>query len=108
MPPFPVASARVNSKRMRTIMSVFNSGKRRALLLTGLLGALGLSSAVSADSAIYGGGPFYSGGTAVMNDLRSSGFTTVMLWSIHVDANGDLHLNDQALISNGAFVGTNT
>ncbi|HXP01969.1 MAG TPA: hypothetical protein VN813_15810 [Luteibacter sp.] len=89
-------------------MTIINNGKRRAVLLAALLGAVGLSSAVSADSAIYGGGPFYSGGTAVMNDLKASGFTTVMLWSIHVDANGDLHLNDQALISNGAFVGTNT
>lgn len=35
-------------------------------------------------SAIYGGGPFYSDGQAVMNTLRASGFTTVVLWSIHV------------------------
>lgn len=89
-------------------MTIMNIAKRRAALLAALVGTVSLSSAVCADSAIYGGGPFYSGGAAVMNDLKASGFTTVMLWSIHVDANGDLHLNDQALISNGAFVGTNT
>lgn len=80
----------------------------RSLILATALAVAAASAPVFADSAIYGGGPFYSGGTPVMNDLRSSGFTTVMLWSIHVDANGDLNLNDQKLISNGAFIGTNT
>jgi len=61
---------------------------------------------VAAASAVFGGGPFYSGGTAVMNTLRASGFTTVMLWSIHVDsATGNLILNDQLVASNGAYVG---
>lgn len=56
-------------------------------------------------SAIYGGGPFYEGGQAVMDDLRSSGFTTVILWSIHVHANGDLFYNDQLIVSDGQYVG---
>jgi hypothetical protein len=56
-------------------------------------------------SAIYGGGPFYSGGQAVMNTLRSSGFTTVVLWTIHVRANGDLVYNDILVASNGQYVG---
>ncbi|TAA39674.1 discoidin domain-containing protein [Pseudoxanthomonas winnipegensis] len=58
-----------------------------------------------ADSAIYGGGPFYSGGTTVIDDLRASGFTTVMLWSVHVQSNGDLYLNDKLIVSNGSYVG---
>jgi hypothetical protein len=61
-----------------------------------------------ARSAVFGGGPFYSGGTAVMNDLKNSGFTTVMLWSIHVGANGDLVMNDKLVASNGAYVGAST
>ncbi|MFG1603361.1 discoidin domain-containing protein [Actinoplanes sp. NPDC049265] len=57
-------------------------------------------------SAIYGGGPFYSGGQAVMDNLRSSGFTTVVLWAIHVRADtGDLWLNDIRIIANGQYVG---
>jgi hypothetical protein len=61
---------------------------------------------VEASSAVFGGGPFYSGGNAVMNTLRGSGFTTVILWCIHVDASsGNLILNDQLIISNGAYVG---
>jgi len=81
---------------------------RQSLLGLILAGSLCLSGSALAESAIYGGGPFYSGGTAVMNDLRASGFTTVMLWSVHVDTNGDLHLNDEPLISNGSYIGPNT
>ncbi|QSQ14854.1 PKD domain-containing protein [Myxococcus landrumensis] len=58
-----------------------------------------------ASSAIYGGGPFYSGGTAVMDDLRASGFTTVILWSFHIEDNGDLVYNDIPVVKNGAYMG---
>ena len=41
-----------------------------------------------------------------MNALRASGYTTVMLWCIHVDAtSGNLILNDQLLAANGVYVG---
>ena len=44
-----------------------------------------------------------------MNTLRASGFTTVILWSIHVDsATGNLILNDQLVVSNGSYVGNST
>jgi hypothetical protein len=56
-------------------------------------------------SAIYGGGPFYSGGQAVMDTLRSSGFTTVVLWTIHVETNGDLVYNDIPVVRNGQYIG---
>ena len=56
-------------------------------------------------SAVYGGGPFYDGGQAVIDTLRSSGFTTVILWSIHVHDNGDLYYNDRLVVSGGAYVG---
>jgi len=64
---------------------------------------------VHAASAIFGGGPFYSGGGSVMNTLRSSGFTTVILWCIHVDSSsGNLILNDKLVVANGAYVGNST
>ncbi|CDN44144.1 discoidin domain-containing protein [Paenibacillus sp. P22] len=63
------------------------------------------AAAAGGESVIYGGGPFYSGGTATMNDLKASGFTTVMLWTIHVNANGDLVYNDQLVASGGSYVG---
>jgi hypothetical protein len=89
-----------------------NVGRSRfvGLLVLGLLVA-GTGLAVAATggtgrSAIFGGGPFYSGGQAVMDDLRGSGFTTVMLWSIHVDAgSGDLSYNDTRIVSNGQYIG---
>src|SRR5688572_21053014 len=74
-------------------------------LVVALVAALGAPSA-DARSAVFGGGPFYSGGTATMNTLRSSGYTTVVLWTIHVHSNGDLVFNDQRVVSNGAYVGS--
>ncbi|WP_242112103.1 PKD domain-containing protein [Luteimonas aquatica] len=73
-----------------------------ALLFTGLALACGQAAA---ESAIYGGGPFYSGGQAVMDDLRGSGFTTVILWSFHIEDNGDLVYNDIPVVRNGAYMG---
>ncbi|HEU5071817.1 MAG TPA: LamG-like jellyroll fold domain-containing protein [Verrucomicrobiae bacterium] len=67
---------------------------------------LGWLLPAGASSTIFGGGPFYSGGTATMNALRASGYTTVMLWCIHVDAtSGNLIYNDQLIVANGAYVG---
>lgn len=55
---------------------------------------------------IYGGGPFYSGGSAVIDDLKGSGFTTVVAWCIHVDTGGDLIFNNPpAIVSNGRYIG---
>ena len=53
---------------------------------------------------IYGGGPLFTGGQAVIDDLRASGMTTVVAWSVHVEQNGDLIYNDPpALVSGGEF-----
>jgi hypothetical protein len=73
-----------------------------------LILSAGSPQSAQARSAVFGGGPFYSGGTAVMNDLRASGFTTIMLWSIHVNSNGDLVMNDKLVASNGSYVGAST
>ncbi|MEI7900928.1 MAG: lysyl endopeptidase, partial [bacterium] len=79
----------------------------RIAVLLGL--AIGLAAPVPAvaDSAIFGGGPFYAGGTATMNTLRASGYTTVNLWTLHVyaDAGGSLIYNDQLVVANGAYAG---
>jgi hypothetical protein len=59
----------------------------------------------SITTAIYGGGPFYSGGAEVIDDLKASGFTTVVCWALHVKADGDLVFNDPTVVSGGAYVG---
>jgi hypothetical protein len=88
---------------------------RLPLLLAAVLAAAGLVPAVASAastphaagrSAIFGGGPFYEDGQAVINTLRSSGYTTVVLWTIHVHAgSGDLYYNDHLVVSNGKYVG---
>src|SRR3954447_22412735 len=95
------------------------TGVRRSLFLGLALLTLGAATTTSAAAAaaappakpqasstwsgVYGGGPFYQGGQAVMDDLRNSGFTTVMLWSIHVHSNGDLYYNDTLIVSGGTY-----
>ncbi|WP_051898799.1 hypothetical protein [Sciscionella sediminilitoris] len=65
-------------------------------------------AAAAGRSAVYGGGPFYSGGGKEMDVVRDSGFTTVILWSIHVDKDtGDLSFNDRKIIAGGEYVGDN-
>jgi hypothetical protein len=55
---------------------------------------------------IYGGGPLYSGGQPVIDDLRASGFTTIIAWSVHVSSTGDLAFNDTLVVSDGEYVGS--
>ena len=78
----------------------------RLALLLGLILLCTIGWSARGSSMVFGGGPFYSGGQAVMNVLRASGYTTVMLWCIHVDATtGNLIYNDQLVVSNGVYVG---
>ncbi len=92
--------------QIKPVFLMFCRQERFFSVLAGLCLWLALSSSVNASSTIYGGGPFYAGGTAVMNTLRASGYTTVMLWTIHVDATtGNLIYNDQLVVSNGVYVG---
>ena len=91
------------------IQSLFANSLAMVGLASALLITAGSSQSAGATSAaIFGGGPVYSGGLPVMNTLRSSGFSTVVLWTIHVYGNGDLVLNDQLIVSVGAYVGAST
>lgn len=56
-------------------------------------------------SAIFGGGPFVTGGQSVINDLKSSGFNTIMIWSAHPNMDGTLYLNDILVCKDGEYVG---
>lgn len=61
--------------------------------------------AASPVSAIFGGGPFVTGGQPVMDQLKASGFNTVIIWSVHPHPNGDLYINDVLVCQNGNYVG---
>jgi hypothetical protein len=61
---------------------------------------------MSITSAVYCWEDLYGGGQSVIDNLKASGFSTILAWSVHVDAtNGDLTLNDTLIVSNGAYVG---
>ncbi len=61
---------------------------------------------MSITSAVYCWEALYSGGQTVIDDLKASGFSTILAWSVHVNAtNGDLTLNDTLIVSNGQYVG---
>lgn len=57
-------------------------------------------------SAIFAGGPLYKDPERKAVDaLRASGFTTVILWAVHVAENGDLSYNDTPITSQGTYTG---
>lgn len=56
-------------------------------------------------AAVYCGGPLYSGGDAVIDDLKKSGFTEVVAWALHVESNGDLIYNNPKIVSDGKYIG---
>jgi len=58
------------------------------------------------DAGIYASGTLYPpGGKQVVEELRRSGMTTVIVWCIHVHPNGDLAFNDTVIVSGGQYVG---
>ena len=54
---------------------------------------------------IYGGGPFYDSLADNLDYLKSSSYTAVILWCVHVYDNGDLVYNGAKIVSDGQYVG---
>ena len=60
-------------------------------------------------TGIFGGGPLYINATNTIAELKNSGFTEVIVWSVEVKTNGDLNLNGEfPLTANGVYVGAQT
>ncbi len=57
-------------------------------------------------SQIYCSGELYSGGESVITDLKNSGFTSVVAWSVHISPSGDLIYNDPTIVKDGQYVGS--
>ncbi len=80
----------------------------RKSVLAFIAGMMIMSSMLAQRSGagIYGGGPFYKQRNTIVNELRNSGFTWVCVWTIHIEANGDLGFNGEFdLVKNGSYVG---
>ena len=60
-------------------------------------------------SAAFAGGPTYKDPGSSIPELQSSGFGTLINWTIHIHDNGDLNFNEEfLLVSNGKYVGNET
>lgn len=89
--------------------SFSSRGKTAKLLL--LAGLLFASTGTFAQgyTGVFGGGPLYKHVASNITEIQQSGFTEVIVWSVEVNAAGDLNLNGEfPLTSNGVYVGNNT
>lgn len=82
------------------------------ILLLLFLAAMFSGAAASAQTGytgIFGGGPLYINATNNINEIKNSGFTEVLVWSVEVKSNGDLNFNGEfPLTSNGVYIGDQT
>src|ERR1041384_331293 len=68
-----------------------------------------LSENILANSGIYAGGPVYKNRSYSISELKGSGYTCVVVWTIHIDASGNLNFNAEfPLVQNGAYIGGST
>lgn len=80
-----------------------------ALALGGAALFAGTAAAQTGYIGILGGGPTYKTDINNVKELKKSGFTELLVWSVEVKDNGDLNLNGEfALTSNGKYIGDQT
>lgn len=85
--------------------------KRNISLIVGILiiflsNHLFVNAQTCGVSAVYGGGPFYNNRTITIPEIKSSGFTTAVVWTIHIDASGNLNFNAEfPIVTNGQYTG---
>lgn len=60
---------------------------------------------MSISASVYGGGPFYPGSSSALGILNETGFSTIICWSVHVNANGDLVYNNTPIVKDGLYIG---
>jgi hypothetical protein len=78
------------------------------LTVAALVGALcaGSAQAQTGYIGILGGGPTYIKTINDVTELKKSGFSELLVWSVEVKENGDLNLNGEfPLTSNGTYIG---
>lgn len=58
---------------------------------------------MTASTRIYAGGALAFGGQPAISDLLNAGYSTVIVWSVHVAPDGALILNDTQIVSGGVY-----
>lgn len=65
-----------------------------------------ITQTVLANSGLYAGGPVYKNRNYSISELKGSGYTCLVVWTIHIDASGNLNFNAEfPLVQNGAYTG---
>lgn len=58
---------------------------------------------MSPQARIYASGSFCFGESVAVNNLLAAQYPAVILWSLHVNASGDLIMNNTQIVSNGVY-----
>jgi len=99
-----VSGAKTSSSIFRS-MSIAALTLGSAALFAGSAGAE-MRGVPTGYVGILGGGPTYMRNPDYIRELKRSGFTELLIWSVEVKANGDLNLNGEfPLTSGGAYIG---
>ncbi|GAA5480857.1 hypothetical protein [Haloferula sargassicola] len=64
-----------------------------------------VTSTASPVRAVFVGGDFYVPSSAKIEAAKASGFNTLLLFTLHFRANGDVYYNDTLIVENGVYVG---
>ncbi len=90
----------------------FQVARRAAILIFLTIATLCFGQSVFAQTGytgIFGGGPFYKNASANITEIKNSGFTEAIVWSVEVNSVGDLNLNGEfPLTSGGVYIGDQT
>lgn len=85
------------------------ASRRICSLLMGALMVFQSQAQNQGISAIYSGGTTYYGRDHSVRELSESGFNTLIVWTIHVNATGVLNFNGEfELVRDGVYVGDQT
>ena len=100
------------SGQARPSLGRMNRTARRvawALALCGAGAFAGTAAAQTGYVGVLGGGPVYKHIPQNIDELKKSGFNELIVWSVEVNATGDLNLNGEfPITSAGAYVGNQT
>jgi hypothetical protein len=58
---------------------------------------------MAVNTRIYASGAIAFGGQPAIDDLLGAGYSAVLVWSVHVHADGTLFLNDTQIVANGVY-----